>query len=63
MGYIFQRNKKQKEMIYTESETIFTDRTSLRNIQKTDNKKLSIRWQVNKKKAIVKIRQTITNVG
>ena len=25
-------------------ETIFIDRTSLRNILKTDNKKLSIRW-------------------
>lgn len=63
MGYIFQRNKKQKEITYTESETISTDRTSLRNMLKTNIKKLNIRWQVNKKKATVNIRQKITNTG
>lgn len=56
MGYIFQRNKKQNEITYTESETISTDRTSLQNMLKTDIKKLNIRWQVNKKKATVNIR-------
>lgn len=38
MGHIFQRNKKQKEITYTESETISTVR-----------KAYEIYWKLNKK--------------